>query len=225
MPPPAFAAIPGAQPHWIGPDNAVGRFAAIAGADVGLKNSIALAIGPSEVDGNLTIDNAETVSIADLVQVTGTATLTTTAGNIDGAGGRIVANDLHLDSAAGIGIAAVLNTAVAGDIFVRSRGVAGDGDIRIRQQGDLATSQFGLLATDASSTQTVSIAATDVLRVDEDPVDTPDLQSGDMLELDATRIELAEKISGKDVDIRFKGPVDVTGSSVYINLDKGIADF
>jgi filamentous hemagglutinin family protein len=207
------------------PGNAVGRFAAIAGADVGLKNSIAFAIGPSEVDGNLTIDSAETVSIADLVQVTGTATLTTTAGNIDGAGGRIAANHLHLDSAAGIGIAAVLNTAVAGDIFVRSRGAAGDGDIRIRQQGDLATSQFGLLATDASSTQTVSIAATDVLRVDEDPVDTPDLQSGDMLELDATRIELAGKISGKDVDIRFKGPVDVTGSSVFIDLDKGLLTF
>ena len=205
-------------------NNAVDRFAATAGGDVGLTNSVALAIGPSDIGGDLQIDNAQSVSVADLVRVAGTATLTTAAGHMDGAGGRIIANGLAVNSAAGIGVGAVLETQVSGAITLRSGGTAADGDIRIHQQGDLATSQLQL-TTDSASVQTVSVAARDVLTVDKDPVDTPNLQSGDMLELDATRIVLAEKISGKDVDVRFKAPVDVTGASVLINLGKGLLTF
>ncbi len=205
-------------------NNAVHRFAARAGGNVGLSNSVALAVGPSDVVGDLQIDNAQSLSVADLVRVGGTATLTTAAGHIDGAGGRILANGLALDSAAGIGVAAVLETEVSGAISLRSRGIAADGDIRIHQQGNLATSQMQL-TTDSASAQTVSIAASDVLTVDKDPVDTPNLQLGDALELDATRIDLAEKISGKDVDVRFKAPVDVTGASVFIDLGRGLLTF
>ena len=179
-----------------GRDNAIAGFAATAGGDVSLANSVALAIGTTEVDGSLRIENAEAVSVTDLVAVRDTATLMTGAGNIDGAGGRIVAKDLDLDSAAGIGVGAVLETEVSRDISLQSRGVAGDGDIRIQQLGELATSQLQLLATDTASAQTVSIAASDVLTVDKDPVDTPNLQFGEALELDAARIALAEKISG-----------------------------
>jgi hypothetical protein len=165
------------------------------------------------------------VSVAGLVDVAGTVTLTSAAGNIDGAGGRIAAGGLDVDSAAGIGVGAVLDTQVSGDISLRSRGAAGDGDIHIRQQGNLATSQIQLLATDTDSVQRVSIAASNVLTVSKDPVDTPNLQLGDALELDASRIDLAGNISGKDVDVRFKGPVDVTGSSVSIDLDQGLLTF
>ncbi|MCZ6845675.1 MAG: filamentous hemagglutinin N-terminal domain-containing protein [Alphaproteobacteria bacterium] len=207
------------------PANAVDRFAATAGGDVGLTNSLALAIGQSDVGGNLQIDNAQAVSVAGLVDVAGTVTLTSAAGNIDGAGGRIAAGGLDVDSAAGIGVGAVLDTQVSGDISLRSRGAAGDGDIHIRQQGNLATSQIQLLATDTDSVQRVSIAASNVLTVNKDPVDTPNLQLGDALELDASRIDLAGNISGKDVDVRFKGPVDVTGSSVSIDLDRGLLTF
>ena len=202
-----------------------GRFAATAGGNVGLKNGVALAIGRSAVSGDLQVHNAAALSVADLVRVTGSATLTTAAGNIDGAGGRLAANNLTLDSAAGIGVAAVLDTQVSGGISIRSRGAAGAGDIRIRQLDNLATSQIRLLATDTASAQTVAIAAGNVLTVDKDPVDTPELQFGDVLELDATRIDLAGKISGKDVDVRFKGPVDITASSLFIALGEGLLTF
>ncbi len=205
------------------PGNAVDRFSAKAGGNVSLNNSVALAIGPSDVGGDLQIGNAQGLGVADLVAVGGTATLTTAAGHIDGAGGRIVANGLALDSAAGIGVGAVLETDVSGAISLRSRGAGADGNIRIHQQGDLATSQMQL-TTDTASAQTVSIAASDVLTVDKDPVDTPNLQFGDVLELDATRIELAEKISGNDVDVRFKGPVNVT-DSMHIDLNQGRLTF
>ena len=205
-------------------NNAVHRFAASAGGNVDLNNSVALAVGPSHVGGDLRIDNAQGLSVADRVRVAGTATLTTAAGHIDGAGGRIVANGLALDSAAGIGVGAVLETEVSGAITLRSRGAGADGDIRIHQQGNLATSQMQL-TTDSASSQTVSVAASDVLTVDKDPVDTPNLQSGDALELDATRIALGGKISGKDVDVRFKAPVDVTGASVFIDLGQGLLTF
>lgn len=207
------------------PNNAVDGFAANAGSDVALTNSLALAIGASDIGADLRIDNAQSITVADLVRVAGTAVLSTAAGHIDGDGGRITANGLNLDSAAGIGVGATLDTEISGDISLRSRGAAADGNIAIRQQGDLATRQIKWLATDTASAQTVSIAAGNVLMVDKDPVDTPNLQSGDALELDGSRIALAEKISGKNVDVRFKAPVDVTGSSVLIDLDQSLLTF
>ena len=205
--------------------NAVDRFAASAAGDVSFSNSRELTLGASDIAGDLHIDNAQSVLVADQVRVVGNAALTNRAGNIDGAGGVIEAGSLAVDSAAGIGVGAALATNVSGDIRLRSRGNGASGNIDIHQQGDLATRQMTLLATDSGSAQTVSIAASNVLTVDKDPVDTPSLQSGDVLELNATRIALAEKISANNVDVRFKAPVDVTGASVFIDLNQSLLTF
>ncbi len=206
------------------PGNAIGELSATATGDVQVRNDTVLALGASDIRGSLRIDNGLGLRVPGPVSVGGKATLVTAAGDVDGAGGILEAAELEVDAAGGIGIVAAFETDISGNVFLRSRGTASGGDIHFRERGDFATRQLPVLATDAGSSQSVSIAAAGVLTVDDDPVDTPNLGPGDRLELDATRITLAEKISGHDVDVRFKAPVDVT-ESVFITLDKGLLTF
>jgi filamentous hemagglutinin family protein len=206
-------------------DNAIDRLTVVAGGGFALGNGVALSLGNTDVTGDLRIDNGGTLSLAAPVVVGGRATLTTTSGNIDAAGGRIQAAELSLDSAGGIGIGTALDiTDISGDLFLRSRGTGADGDIRLEARGDFATRRLQRLATDTASAQTVSLRTDGVLTVDEDPIDSPDMASGDRLELEAVRFDLAEKISGDDVDVTFKGPVEVI-DSMFIDLDEGLLTF
>ncbi|NIP46919.1 MAG: hypothetical protein GWN21_11715, partial [Gammaproteobacteria bacterium] len=206
-------------------DNTIARLSSKAGGSVVVQNGARLAVDETDVTGDLQIDNAQGIDIAGTVVVGGRVRLTTAAGNIDGAGGHIQAATLELDSASGIGIGAALETDIGADVSILSRGSGADGDIRIEQRGSFDTQQLQRLATDAASTQTVSLRAQETLTVSRDPVGDPaDLGPGDRLELDGARIELAANISARDVDLNFKAPVGVIGDST-INLDQGLLTF
>jgi len=204
--------------------NAIERLALSAQGDARVRNSVTLELDASDVSGDFEIENTGDVRVADAVLVAGAASIMTTAGNIDGAGGSIEADTLEIDAAGGIGVASALEIDVAGDLSVRSRGKGADGDIRIRHRGDFATRQLARLATDTASAQAVSLAADDRLTVDDDPVNSPDLGPGDVLSLGGARIALASKISGSDVDVRFEAPVDIT-QSLYLALGDGLVTF
>ncbi|MDX1432256.1 MAG: filamentous hemagglutinin N-terminal domain-containing protein [Gammaproteobacteria bacterium] len=204
--------------------NAIERLALSTLGDADVHNGIALDLDASDVSGDLDVVADEGVRVAGPVVVAGSASITSVAGDVDGAGGHIEAGALDIDAGGGIGVASPLEIDVAGSLSARSRGTGAEGDIRILHRGDFATRQLELLATDTASSQSVSLAAGNLLTVDHDPVDSPNLGPGDRLSLDGARIALAEKISGNDVDVRFEAPVDVTHSA-FVTLDEGLLTF
>ncbi|NIU42648.1 MAG: hypothetical protein GWN21_09360, partial [Gammaproteobacteria bacterium] len=138
--------------------NAIGRFAAVSGGDVSLVNGVALTLGASDVTGDLDIENAQAVGVADRVVAGGRVRLVSAAGGIDGAGGRIEAGGLNVEAATGIGGGTALETQVA----TLSVDNTTSGDVRVVNAGDVVLAgRFRNQARGGALTLTVDDGAID----------------------------------------------------------------